>query len=87
MCKVLLPTDACWHRARSSSRTDLVKRDSESSSISDDSNCSLASLMGASQVAFIRRSKATPFRAVSLPEELPYHDDRCASPPACARCL
>ncbi|CAL5229986.1 g13419 [Coccomyxa viridis] len=64
-----------FDRIRLSSHSDLAKKDSESSSLSDGSNCSLSSLTGARQVAFIRRSRDTPFRAVSLPEALADSDE------------
>ena len=66
-------------RIRPASHSDLAKKDSESSSLSDGSHCSLSSLAGARQVAFIRRSRDTPFRAVSLPKALADSDEGCAS--------
>ena len=68
----------CLRRIRPASHLDLAKKDSESSSMSGGSNCSLSSLTGARQVAFIRRSTDTPFRAVSLPEALADSNEGCA---------
>ena len=63
--------------------SDLTKRDSDSSAWSDSSHCSLSSLTDARQVAFIRKARDVPGRAVSLPEALPYSDTRCGSISPC----
>ena len=63
--------------------SELSKRDSDSSSWSDGSHCSLSSLRDVRQVAFVRKAKDVPGRAVSLPEALPYDDARCDSTPTC----
>ena len=65
--------------------SDLTRRDSDSSSWSDGSHCSLSSLTDARQVAFIRKARDVPGRAVSMPEALAYDNARCGSNPRCMR--